>query len=84
MTTNFKNTVHGFKKFHGRAFDDPFVQAEKPKLPYSLHKLPNGNAGVKVNYCTTFQHVSFPSFFLTPTLLTPSLHTFGIQIQPQS
>ncbi|XP_037343380.2 heat shock 70 kDa protein 4L [Pungitius pungitius] len=50
MTTNFKNTVHGFKKFHGRAFDDPFVQAEKPKLPYSLHKLPNGNAGVKVRY----------------------------------
>uniref|UniRef100_A0AAQ4PLW6 Heat shock protein 4 like n=1 Tax=Gasterosteus aculeatus aculeatus TaxID=481459 RepID=A0AAQ4PLW6_GASAC len=43
MTTNFKNKVHGFKKFHGRAFDDPFVQ-----------------------------HVSFPSFFLTPTLLTPS------------
>uniref|UniRef100_A0AAQ4QZ07 Heat shock protein 4 like n=1 Tax=Gasterosteus aculeatus aculeatus TaxID=481459 RepID=A0AAQ4QZ07_GASAC len=50
MTTNFKNKVHGFKKFHGRAFDDPFVQAEKPKLPYSLHKLPNGNAGVKVRY----------------------------------
>uniref|UniRef100_A0A671WAW1 Heat shock protein family A (Hsp70) member 4 like n=1 Tax=Sparus aurata TaxID=8175 RepID=A0A671WAW1_SPAAU len=52
VITNFKNTVHGFKKFHGRAFDDPFVQAEKPKLPYSLHKLANGNAGIKV-----------PSFF---------------------
>uniref|UniRef100_A0A8C2ZDY8 Heat shock protein family A (Hsp70) member 4 like n=1 Tax=Cyclopterus lumpus TaxID=8103 RepID=A0A8C2ZDY8_CYCLU len=52
MTTNFKNTVHGFKKFHGRAFDDPLVQVEKPKLPYSLHKLPNGNTGIKV-----------PSFF---------------------
>lgn len=50
IITNFKNTVHGFKKFHGRAFDDPFVQAEKPKLPYSLHKLPNGNAGIKVRY----------------------------------
>ncbi|CAJ1073688.1 heat shock 70 kDa protein 4L isoform X1 [Xyrichtys novacula] len=48
--TNFKNTVHGFKKFHGRAFDDPFVQAEKPKLPYSLHKLANGNTGIKVRY----------------------------------
>ncbi|MBN3305586.1 HS74L protein, partial [Amia calva] len=24
MITNFKNTIHGFKKFHGRAFDDPF------------------------------------------------------------
>ncbi|XP_054469792.1 heat shock 70 kDa protein 4L isoform X1 [Anoplopoma fimbria] len=50
ITTNFKNTVHGFKKFHGRAFDDPYVQAEKPKLPYSLHKLPNGNTGIKVRY----------------------------------
>uniref|UniRef100_A0A4W6FJA4 Heat shock protein family A (Hsp70) member 4 like n=1 Tax=Lates calcarifer TaxID=8187 RepID=A0A4W6FJA4_LATCA len=52
VITNFKNTVHGFKKFHGRAFDDPLVQVEKPKLPYSLHKLPNGNTGIKV-----------PSFF---------------------
>ncbi|KAF7666457.1 hypothetical protein LDENG_00108770 [Lucifuga dentata] len=50
IVTNFKNTVHGFKKFHGRAFDDPFVQSEKPKLPYSLHKLPNGNTGIKVRY----------------------------------
>ncbi|CAL8272823.1 unnamed protein product [Merluccius merluccius] len=50
IITNFKNTVHGFKKFHGRAFDDPFVQGEKPKLPYSLHKLANGNTGIKVRY----------------------------------
>uniref|UniRef100_A0A7N8XV11 Heat shock protein 4 like n=1 Tax=Mastacembelus armatus TaxID=205130 RepID=A0A7N8XV11_9TELE len=50
IITNFKNTVHGFKKFHGRAFDDPFVQAEKPKLPYSLHKLVNGSTGIKVRY----------------------------------
>ncbi|XP_028994579.1 heat shock 70 kDa protein 4L [Betta splendens] len=50
IITNFKNTVHGFKKFHGRAFDDPFVQAEKTKLPYSLHKLNNGNTGIKVRY----------------------------------
>ncbi|XP_056151456.1 heat shock 70 kDa protein 4L isoform X2 [Lampris incognitus] len=50
IITNFKNTVHGFKKFHGRAFDDPFVQGEKPKLPYSLHKLASGNTGIKVRY----------------------------------
>ncbi|TRY57892.1 hypothetical protein DNTS_014409 [Danionella cerebrum] len=50
IITNFKNTVHGFKKFHGRAFDDPFVQGEKSKLPYSLHKLENGSAGIKVRY----------------------------------
>ncbi|KAF3701218.1 Heat shock 70 kDa protein 4L Heat shock 70-related protein APG-1 Osmotic stress protein 94 [Channa argus] len=50
IITNFKNTVHGFKKFHGRTFDDPFVQTEKSKLPYSLHKLANGNTGIKVRY----------------------------------
>ncbi|XP_046904076.1 heat shock 70 kDa protein 4L [Hypomesus transpacificus] len=50
IITNFKNTVHGFKKFHGRAYDDPFVQGEKPKLPYSLHKLASGNTGIKVRY----------------------------------
>uniref|UniRef100_A0AAY4A1S1 Uncharacterized protein n=1 Tax=Denticeps clupeoides TaxID=299321 RepID=A0AAY4A1S1_9TELE len=48
IITNFKNSIHGFKKFHGRAFDDPFVQGEKPKLPYSLHKLANGSTGIKV------------------------------------
>uniref|UniRef100_A0A674EGJ6 Heat shock protein family A (Hsp70) member 4 like n=1 Tax=Salmo trutta TaxID=8032 RepID=A0A674EGJ6_SALTR len=50
IITNFKNTVHGFKKFHGRVFDDPYVQGEKPKLPYSLHKLASGNTGIKVRY----------------------------------
>ncbi|XP_077394523.1 heat shock 70 kDa protein 4L [Festucalex cinctus] len=50
VITNFKNTVHGFKWFHGRAFDDPFVQAEKNKLPYSLHKLADGTTGLKVRY----------------------------------
>uniref|UniRef100_A0A8C2KE13 Heat shock 70 kDa protein 4L-like n=1 Tax=Cyprinus carpio TaxID=7962 RepID=A0A8C2KE13_CYPCA len=50
IITNFKNTVHGFKKFHGRAFDDQFVQGEKSKLPYSLHKLDNGSTGIKVRY----------------------------------
>ncbi|XP_016361577.1 heat shock 70 kDa protein 4L isoform X1 [Sinocyclocheilus anshuiensis] len=50
ITTNFKNTVHGFKKFHGRAVDDQFVQGEKSKLPYNLHKLDNGSTGIKVRY----------------------------------
>ncbi|KAM6961154.1 heat shock 70 kDa protein 4L [Aplochiton taeniatus] len=50
IITHFKNTVYGFKKFHSRAFDDPFVQAEKSKLPYTLHKLASGNTGVKVRY----------------------------------
>ncbi|XP_068607647.1 heat shock 70 kDa protein 4L [Brachionichthys hirsutus] len=50
MISNFKNTVHGFKKLHGRAFDDPVVQVEKPRLPYSLYKLSDGNTGIKVRY----------------------------------
>ncbi|XP_055027573.1 heat shock 70 kDa protein 4L isoform X1 [Misgurnus anguillicaudatus] len=50
IVTNFKNTVHGFKKFHGRAYDDPYIQREKSKLPYSLHKLDNGSTGIKVRY----------------------------------
>lgn len=68
MVTNYKNTVHGFKKFHGRAFDDPYVQSEKAKLPYSLHKLANGNAGIKVKHCANLQHVLFTAFRLFPFL----------------
>uniref|UniRef100_A0A8C5RNK2 Heat shock 70 kDa protein 4L n=1 Tax=Laticauda laticaudata TaxID=8630 RepID=A0A8C5RNK2_LATLA len=50
MITNIKNTLHGFKKLHGRAFNDPFIKSEKEKLPYELQKLPNGSVGVKVRY----------------------------------
>ncbi|KAJ7326971.1 hypothetical protein JRQ81_016730 [Phrynocephalus forsythii] len=50
MITNVKNTLHGFKKLHGRTFDDPFIKAERTKLPYELQKLPNGSVGVKVRY----------------------------------
>nr|XP_020637165.1 heat shock 70 kDa protein 4L [Pogona vitticeps] len=50
VITNIKNTLHGFKKLHGRAFDDPFIKAERVKLPYELQRLPNGSVGVKVRY----------------------------------
>ncbi|KAH0615971.1 hypothetical protein JD844_026671 [Phrynosoma platyrhinos] len=50
VITNVKNTLHGFKKLHGRTFDDPFIKAERVKLPYELQKLPNGSVGVKVRY----------------------------------
>ncbi|XP_054059677.1 heat shock 70 kDa protein 4L isoform X8 [Rissa tridactyla] len=50
IVTNVKNTVHGFKKLHGRAFEDPHIQAERAKLPYELQKMPNGSVGVKVRY----------------------------------
>ncbi|XP_008579836.1 PREDICTED: heat shock 70 kDa protein 4L [Galeopterus variegatus] len=50
IVTNVRNTIHGFKKFHGRSFDDPIVQTERIRLPYELQKMPNGSAGVKVRY----------------------------------
>uniref|UniRef100_A0A8C3M0Y2 Heat shock protein family A (Hsp70) member 4 like n=1 Tax=Chrysolophus pictus TaxID=9089 RepID=A0A8C3M0Y2_CHRPC len=50
IVTNVKNTLHGFKKLHGRAFEDPYIQAERSKLPYELQKMPNGSVGVKVRY----------------------------------
>ncbi|KAM6147943.1 heat shock 70 kDa protein 4L isoform 2-T2 [Erethizon dorsatum] len=50
IVTNVRNTIHGFKKLHGRSFDDPTVQTERIRLPYELQKMPNGSAGVKVRY----------------------------------
>ncbi|XP_037352163.1 heat shock 70 kDa protein 4L isoform X2 [Talpa occidentalis] len=50
IVTNVRNTLHGFKKLHGRSFDDPIVQTERIRLPYELQKMPNGSAGVKVRY----------------------------------
>ncbi|NXT73508.1 HS74L protein, partial [Zapornia atra] len=50
IVTNVKNTLHGFKKLHGRAFEDPYIQAERAKLPYELQKMANGSVGVKVRY----------------------------------
>ncbi|XP_078395790.1 heat shock 70 kDa protein 4L [Cetorhinus maximus] len=50
IVTNAKNTVQGFKRMHGRTFDDPFVQAEKSKLLYELQKMPSDGVGIKVHY----------------------------------
>ncbi|XP_041048134.1 heat shock 70 kDa protein 4L [Carcharodon carcharias] len=50
IVTNAKNTVQGFKRMHGRTFDDPFVQAEKSKLLYELQKMPSDSVGIKVHY----------------------------------
>lgn len=46
--THAHNTVSNFKRFHGRAFNDPFVQKEKEKLSYDLVPMKNGGVGVKV------------------------------------
>ncbi|XP_075583780.1 heat shock protein 105 kDa isoform X2 [Pelecanus crispus] len=48
--THAHNTVSDFKRFHGRAFNDHFVQREKEKLSYDLVPMKNGGVGVKVMY----------------------------------
>uniref|UniRef100_A0AAY4EEA4 Uncharacterized protein n=1 Tax=Denticeps clupeoides TaxID=299321 RepID=A0AAY4EEA4_9TELE len=48
MVTNCKNTVQGFKRFHGRAFSDPFVQGVRSSLVYDLSQMPTGTTGIKV------------------------------------
>ncbi|XP_027886272.1 heat shock 70 kDa protein 4a [Xiphophorus couchianus] len=50
VVTNCKNTVQGFKRFHGRAFSDPVVQAAKSNLVYDLAQMPSGVTGIKVLY----------------------------------
>uniref|UniRef100_H0X1I3 Heat shock protein 105 kDa n=1 Tax=Otolemur garnettii TaxID=30611 RepID=H0X1I3_OTOGA len=48
--THANNTVSNFKRFHGRAFSDPFIQKEKENLSYDLVSLKNGGVGIKVMY----------------------------------
>uniref|UniRef100_A0A8C3ATC1 Heat shock protein 4b n=1 Tax=Cyclopterus lumpus TaxID=8103 RepID=A0A8C3ATC1_CYCLU len=50
VVTNCKNTVQGFKRLHGRAFSDPFVQRLKNSLVYDIAQMPSGTTGIKVNY----------------------------------
>ncbi|TSQ35285.1 Heat shock 70 kDa protein 4 [Bagarius yarrelli] len=50
LVTNHKNTVQGFKRFHGRTFSDPFVQSVKSSLVYELSQMPTGTTGIKVMY----------------------------------
>ncbi|KAG8453059.1 hypothetical protein GDO86_004755, partial [Hymenochirus boettgeri] len=50
LITNANNTVSCFKKFHGRAFNDPLIQKEKSNLPYEIVHMNSGGVGVKVMY----------------------------------
>ncbi|XP_034033927.1 heat shock 70 kDa protein 4a [Thalassophryne amazonica] len=50
VVTNCKNTVQSFKRFHGRAFSDPYVQSAKSTLVYDLAQMPSGSTGIKVMY----------------------------------
>lgn len=48
VVTNCQNTVQGFKRFHGRAFADPYVQSTKSNLVYNLAQMSSGATGIKV------------------------------------
>lgn len=48
VVTNYKNTVQGFKRFHGRAFSDSYIQSSKSNLVYDLAPMPTGATGIKV------------------------------------
>ncbi|XP_073439274.1 heat shock protein 105 kDa isoform X1 [Dendrobates tinctorius] len=50
LVTNPTNTVSSFKKLHGRAFNDPFIQKEKNNLAYELVQTNNGGMGLRVMY----------------------------------
>uniref|UniRef100_A0A3Q0RTA7 Heat shock protein 4a n=1 Tax=Amphilophus citrinellus TaxID=61819 RepID=A0A3Q0RTA7_AMPCI len=50
VVTNYKNTVQSFKRLHGRAFTDPYIQSAKSNLVYELASMPSGATGIKVMY----------------------------------
>ncbi|KAJ3588785.1 hypothetical protein NHX12_009639 [Muraenolepis orangiensis] len=50
VVTNCKNTVQGFKRFHGRAISDPYIQSAKSGVVYDLAEMPSGSTGIKVMY----------------------------------
>ncbi|CAI5643049.1 unnamed protein product [Oreochromis niloticus] len=50
VVTNYKNTVQSFKRLHGRAFTDPYIQSAKSNLVYELAPMPSGATGIKVLY----------------------------------
>lgn len=50
IVSNCKNTVQSFKRFHGRAFSDPYVQSSKDSVVYDLAQMPSGTTGIKVMY----------------------------------
>ncbi|MEE6511086.1 hypothetical protein FKM82_017393, partial [Ascaphus truei] len=68
VISNAKNTLQGFKRFHGRAFTDPFVEAEKPNLACEVVELSTGSAGFKVMYLEEERH--FTTEQITGMLLT--------------
>ncbi|XP_072119053.1 heat shock protein 105 kDa isoform X1 [Mobula birostris] len=67
LITNAKNTIINFKRFHGRAFNDPFIQNQKDKLAFDLVPMETG-VGIKVMYMNKEQH--FTTEQITAMLLS--------------
>ncbi|XP_072899946.1 heat shock protein 105 kDa-like isoform X2 [Hemitrygon akajei] len=67
LITNAKNTIINFKRFHGRAFNDPFIQNQKDKLVFDLVPMETG-VGIKVMYMNKEQH--FTTEQITAMLLS--------------
>ncbi len=49
-TTNFKNTIEGFKTLIGRHYSDPVVQDEIKRQHYAVEQLPGDQIGIKVGH----------------------------------
>ncbi|XP_067889620.1 heat shock protein 105 kDa-like [Heterodontus francisci] len=67
LITNAKNTLINFKRFHGRAFNDPLIQNQKAKLAYDFVPMETG-VGIKVMYMDKEHHFSMEQ--ITAMLLT--------------
>ena len=50
QTVNPRNTVSGIKRLLGKKFAAPEVQADLPRLPFSVIEGPDGGCAVKVSY----------------------------------
>lgn len=57
--TNCQNTVQGFKRFHGRAFADPYIQSAKSNLVYNLAQMSSGATGIKVKIVSLMVNFMF-------------------------
>ena len=50
LSVNPRNTISGIKRLLGKRFDDPALQADLPRLPYTVVAVPGGGCGVRVAY----------------------------------
>lgn len=72
VVTNCQNTVQGFKRFHGRAFADPYIQSAKSNLVYNLAQMSSGATGIKVKIVSLM--VNFMFYHTINESFSKSLH----------